>query len=78
MERAMSRPRCQYVGDYGRCLQDADYHLKIKTDKREWDKDLCEDHVEEETQTLKSYIDRIAHEEIAQEMCDKIGNGGKE
>lgn len=66
------RKRCGYVGDNGQCLQDAEYDLTIKTDKREWGKLLCEDHVKEEKDTMRHFIRRIAHENIVQETCERM------
>jgi len=64
--------KCQHVGDYGQCLQDATRDLRIKTEKQSWRLFLCDDHIEEEKETLRSYIDRIARQQIEQETCEKV------
>jgi hypothetical protein len=67
--------KCQHVGDTGQCLQDATRDIRIRTSKSSWRFFVCDDCEEEEIEILRSYIDRVAREQITQDTNSPIEKG---
>jgi len=68
--------KCQYVGDGGKqCEQDATRDIRVKASKLGWRFFLCDGHVEEVTQQLRTYIDKVAREQITQDTNSPIEKG---
>ncbi len=61
--------KCQYVGDGGKqCDCEATRDIRVKSAKIGWRFFLCDDHVEEVTKQLRTYIDKVAREQVEQEQ----------
>lgn len=65
--------RCQYVGDGGKqCSNDATRDIRVRASKLGWRFFLCDAHVEEVAQQLRTYIDKVAREQIVQDTNSSI------
>lgn len=72
MER---KPRCGVFGEYGQCTQDATYHIMIKTDKSIWQRDVCEDHRDEERESLRGFAESVHRQTVLSETCVPLYGG---
>ena len=65
--------RCQHVGDRGiQCEQEATRDIKVRSQGLGWRFFLCDLHQEEVRKQLRTYIDKVAREQITQDTCEKV------
>jgi len=57
--------RCQHINDATglQCDEQATRDIRIRTARQGWRLFLCSEHYEEEVETIRAYIDRMATEQ---------------
>lgn len=68
--------QCQYVGDGGKqCESEATRDIRVRASKWGWRFFLCDAHVDEVANMLRTYIDEFARDQIVQDTNSSVEKG---